>query len=187
MSDLESRFLEHVSRACADLRALAAQVTYSHPTAVSLITSVFGAADQFPQVTSPLEWRGPALPTRLPSGAVESAFFGPSGSASCLTLHCDTSTSIGQVLIAHAQLHASCDNEYTAAQGDVSLSARERAVLSYVARGYSSKEIAKLLDISPRTVEYFVESAREKLGARNRPEAILRGVLTRQIDLTEFQ
>jgi DNA-binding CsgD family transcriptional regulator len=48
------------------------------------------------------------------------------------------------------------------------LSAREREILLSVADGYSSKEIARDLGISPRTVECHVEHIKAKLGVRNR-------------------
>lgn len=47
------------------------------------------------------------------------------------------------------------------------LTAREREVLMHCARGLQSKEIAALLDISPRTVESHKGSMMAKLGVRN--------------------
>ncbi len=54
-----------------------------------------------------------------------------------------------------------------------SLSAREREVLLYAARGLSSKEIARDLIISERTVQTHLGSIYDKLGARNKTEAML--------------
>jgi DNA-binding CsgD family transcriptional regulator len=48
------------------------------------------------------------------------------------------------------------------------LSPREREVGELVAAGHSNDEVAKLLHISPRTVEKHVSSALEKLGLRSR-------------------
>jgi len=53
------------------------------------------------------------------------------------------------------------------------LSAREREVLLYAARGLSSKEIASDLIISERTVQTHLASIYDKLGARNKTEAML--------------
>ncbi|MEA3507841.1 MAG: response regulator transcription factor [Synergistota bacterium] len=53
------------------------------------------------------------------------------------------------------------------------LSAREREVLLEAARGLLSKEIAALLFISERTVQTHLASIYDKLGARNKTEAML--------------
>lgn len=60
-----------------------------------------------------------------------------------------------------------------------SLTAREREVLEYVARGLHAKEIGASLSISPRTVEVHKARIMAKLGARNVME-LLRIVLDRQ-------
>ncbi|MDP3549641.1 MAG: LuxR C-terminal-related transcriptional regulator [Novosphingobium sp.] len=54
----------------------------------------------------------------------------------------------------------------------IRLSARERQVLDRVANGESNKEIARLLNISPRTVELHRTNMMGKLGAKNAAEAI---------------
>lgn len=54
-----------------------------------------------------------------------------------------------------------------------SLTKRESAVLRLVAQGLTNGQIARRLEISPRTVEKHVENARGKLGAANRTEAAL--------------
>lgn len=54
------------------------------------------------------------------------------------------------------------------------LTLRQREVLAQVARGLSDKEIARLLALSPRTVEMHVARALAALGARNRSEAVSR-------------
>ncbi len=53
------------------------------------------------------------------------------------------------------------------------LSVREREVLLLAAKGYSSKEVAKLLFISERTVQTHLASIYDKLGSRNKTEALL--------------
>ncbi len=52
------------------------------------------------------------------------------------------------------------------------LSEREREVLSWVAKGYSNKEIAEGLVISVKTVETHKANVMEKLGLRTRPELV---------------
>jgi DNA-binding NarL/FixJ family response regulator len=50
------------------------------------------------------------------------------------------------------------------------LTAREREVLRLIARGYAYKEIARRLDIAPKTVETHVSSVLRKLQLSNRHE-----------------
>jgi pimeloyl-ACP methyl ester carboxylesterase/DNA-binding CsgD family transcriptional regulator len=52
------------------------------------------------------------------------------------------------------------------------LTTRQREVLLHVARGLGDKEIARALQLSPRTVEMHVARALAALGARNRSEAV---------------
>jgi DNA-binding CsgD family transcriptional regulator len=51
------------------------------------------------------------------------------------------------------------------------LSEREIACLTLVAHNHTSKEIARLLDISPHTVDQRMRSAQRKLGVTSRSEA----------------
>jgi RNA polymerase sigma factor (sigma-70 family) len=50
------------------------------------------------------------------------------------------------------------------------LTAREQEVLRLIARGYSYKEIARELTISPKTVETHVSAVLRKLQLSNRHE-----------------
>jgi PAS domain S-box-containing protein len=52
------------------------------------------------------------------------------------------------------------------------LTAREREVLSLVASGQTSRDVAERLYLSPTTVESHIRSAMQRLGARNRPHAV---------------
>lgn len=54
------------------------------------------------------------------------------------------------------------------------ISPRELAVLAELALGHSNKEIARRLAISPNTIKTHAARLYEKLGARNRTEAIAR-------------
>jgi len=53
------------------------------------------------------------------------------------------------------------------------LSTREREVLLLAAKGHSSKEVAQELFISDRTVQTHLASIYDKLGAKNKTEAML--------------
>lgn len=65
--------------------------------------------------------------------------------------------------------------------GESPLSAREREVLTHVARGATNREIAERLEIGDETVKTLLARAFGKLGARRRAEAIAeahaRGIL----------
>ena len=56
----------------------------------------------------------------------------------------------------------------------VALSEREIAVLTWAARGKTSGEIASILGIAKRTVDFHAEGARAKLGVANRTEAVVK-------------
>ena len=58
------------------------------------------------------------------------------------------------------------------AQASLGISARELTVLHELAAGYSNKEIAEHLNVSPHTVKTHITHLFEKLGARRRTEAI---------------
>lgn len=52
------------------------------------------------------------------------------------------------------------------------LSAHEFSTLKHLDRGYTNKEIARLLKISPNTVKYRLKSLYEKLGVNSRRDAV---------------
>jgi len=56
----------------------------------------------------------------------------------------------------------------------VDLTARERQVAALLAAGQTSKEIARLLELSPRTAEAHRARLQTKLGARNTAELVAR-------------
>ena len=60
------------------------------------------------------------------------------------------------------------------ALAELGISPREAAVLAELAAGYSNKEIARRLDISPNTVKTHVARLYEKLGATRRTDAVRR-------------
>lgn len=57
------------------------------------------------------------------------------------------------------------------------LSARERESMVWVARGKSSWEIARILGIAEKSVEFYVESVKRKLQAANRTHAVVKAVM----------
>jgi len=64
-----------------------------------------------------------------------------------------------------------------------SLSPREIECLLHAAKGGTSKEIARGLAISARTVEQYLLSARLKLGARTLPHAVAMAVSRGLVDV----
>jgi DNA-binding CsgD family transcriptional regulator len=58
--------------------------------------------------------------------------------------------------------------------GRPALTPRERTVLAHIVRGTSSKEVARALNIAPRTVEFHRANILRKLGARNTVELVQR-------------
>jgi DNA-binding CsgD family transcriptional regulator len=56
--------------------------------------------------------------------------------------------------------------------GHATLTARERIALAQIIRGASSKEAAKMLGVSPRTVEYHRANIMKKLGAKNTADLV---------------
>jgi len=64
----------------------------------------------------------------------------------------------------------------------VALNEREVEALTWAARGKTSAEIAKILDVAKRTVDFHIENARGKLGAATRTEAVLKAATGRLIE-----
>jgi DNA-binding CsgD family transcriptional regulator len=52
------------------------------------------------------------------------------------------------------------------------LSGREVQIIKHTARGFTAKEIAKMIGLEPRTVEIYVGNIRKKLVARNTAHAV---------------
>lgn len=50
---------------------------------------------------------------------------------------------------------------------------RESEILGWVAAGKSDWEIGRILQISPKTVNYHVENAKRKLGVSTRTQAVV--------------
>ena len=58
----------------------------------------------------------------------------------------------------------------------VSLSERESEVLTWSARGKTSDEIAQILGVAKRTVDFHIDNARAKLGVATRTQAVVKAV-----------
>lgn len=55
---------------------------------------------------------------------------------------------------------------------DADLTPRELEILARIVVGHSSKEVARSLDISPRTVEFHRANLRKKFAARNTADLV---------------
>jgi DNA-binding response OmpR family regulator len=64
----------------------------------------------------------------------------------------------------------------------VGLNDREVECLTWAARGKTSTEIAQILDLTKRTVDFHIDNARGKLGATTRTEAVIKAAAGRLIE-----
>src|SRR5271169_4163753 len=64
----------------------------------------------------------------------------------------------------------------------VDLNDREVEALTWVARGKTSAEIAQILGLSKRTIDFHIDNARSKLGAATRVEAAIKAATGRLIE-----
>jgi DNA-binding NarL/FixJ family response regulator len=63
----------------------------------------------------------------------------------------------------------------------VDLNDRETEMLTWAARGKTSAQIAAMLGLAKRTVDFHLDNARNKLGAATRTEAVIKAVFGRLI------
>ncbi|WP_165482761.1 PAS and helix-turn-helix domain-containing protein [Legionella gresilensis] len=61
---------------------------------------------------------------------------------------------------------------------------QQRKCLKYLIQGLSAKEIAKKMDLSHRTIEYYLQILRKKLACRNKAELIIKA--NRFLQANEF-
>ena len=64
----------------------------------------------------------------------------------------------------------------------IDLNDREVETLTWVARGKTSAEIAKILGLTKRTVDFHIDNARTKLGAATRTQAVIKAATGRLIE-----
>ena len=65
----------------------------------------------------------------------------------------------------------------------VELHEREVETLTWVARGKTSAEIAQILGLTKRTVDFHLDNARTKLGAATRTQAVIKAATGRLIEI----
>jgi len=65
---------------------------------------------------------------------------------------------------------------------DVQLNDREVETLTWAARGKTSAEIAQIIGLSKRTVDFHIDNARDKLGVTTRTQAAIKAATGRLID-----
>lgn len=95
------------------------------------------------------------------------------------------SPSVAQGLVEHMNRPAQVQDGGAESKGfDHALSPRQREVLQLVAEGRSTKEIASILNVSTKTVEFHRTRIMKELGLKTRPEltkyAIANGIITVQ-------
>jgi DNA-binding response OmpR family regulator len=64
----------------------------------------------------------------------------------------------------------------------VELNSREVETLTWAARGKTSAEIAQILGLTKRTIDFHIDNARAKLGAATRTEAVIKAATGRLIE-----
>jgi DNA-binding response OmpR family regulator len=64
----------------------------------------------------------------------------------------------------------------------IGLNDREIEVLTWVARGKTSVEIAQIIGLTKRTIDFHIDNARAKLGAATRTEAVIKATTGRLIE-----
>jgi DNA-binding CsgD family transcriptional regulator len=67
------------------------------------------------------------------------------------------------------------------------LTRRERDCLVLSGKGFSEKQVAHQLDISPNTVRVHIENIKRKLGAANKSHAIVLSLIYGDTELSEFE
>jgi LuxR family transcriptional regulator len=76
-------------------------------------------------------------------------------------------------LSCYYHLQRYCDEEPSPPVTTIGLTKRERDLLDMVADGLSAQEIAEQINLSTRTVEWHMHQAMQKLGAKNRVQAVV--------------
>jgi FixJ family two-component response regulator len=130
------------------------------------------------QLLERLAAEGERLPMVVITGhgdvnACRRAFKG--GAVDFLTKPVDEGVLLEAVEAGFSRLEAECRERGEASEAQAlldGLTTREREVLDMVARGWSTKEIARALDVSPRTIETHRANLGEKLGTTSVAEMV---------------
>jgi DNA-binding NarL/FixJ family response regulator len=85
------------------------------------------------------------------------------------------------VAIIEARLAGAARRKITPNQ--VGLNPRETEILTWAARGKTSAEIAQIVDLAKRTVDFHVDNARTKLNAATRMHAVVKAASCGLIEL----
>ena len=87
-----------------------------------------------------------------------------------------------QMILDHILPHLLCAEGGDAAGPDVSLTHREKEILTWVKDGKSTNEIASMLKISQDTVKFHLKNVFQKLGATSRLQAIAVAIENKLVD-----
>lgn len=72
------------------------------------------------------------------------------------------------------QFEVSIDNVYR----DLGLSKKQSEVFFFLLRSKSTKEIAHILELSPRTIESYIDNIKNKLGCNNKNQLVEKGIVS---------
>ena len=76
------------------------------------------------------------------------------------------------------------EDKFNFANGkEAGITEREREVLTWAARGLSSRDTGKVLDIAKRTVDEHLQTAARKLGAANKTQSVAIAIRDRLIEV----
>ena len=126
----------------------------------------------------------PVVLTGARPGSITVSLLASAGGAGFLPYHMSAEALIGALrLVAAGERYVPAEMVTTRGvpQSGITLTMRERDVLSGLRSGLSNKEIADNLSLSEVTVKHHIKSLRGKLGARNRVHAVCRA---NELDIT---
>jgi len=81
------------------------------------------------------------------------------------------------------QRDCECADGRVGVSGRARLTVRERDVLTWVARGKTSAEIAIILGLSERTINFHCDEAMKRLDVINRTQAVAKAIAERLIGI----
>ena len=119
----------------------------------------------------------PVVLTGAQPGQITANVLVAAGGAGFLPYHMSADALLGALrLVAAGERYILAEMAVTRGvpHSDITLTMRERDVLSGLRSGLSNKEIADKLSLSEVTVKHHIKSLRGKLGARNRVHAVCR-------------